>query len=171
MSSSARPVMDWLGPRTAKVFAAAGLIDSNDDASTMRSSSRIGLSRTGSKRNARVRQIQQQRASSRIAQSEASGSNSSWGRSGSVSQTIATSETGGGHVDVHTHSPTLSTARTNFSGSPSTAPTPVSAFSTSAHQQLHSTISSTSTTCWSGPLLRHGISESILVISYHVMCG
>jgi hypothetical protein len=88
-----------------------------------------------------VQQIQQQqRASSRIALSDASGSNSSWGQSGSISQTFTTSETGGGHVDVHTHNPTLSTTRTNFSGSPSMAPTSISTFSTLTHQQLHSSI-------------------------------
>ena len=140
LSSSARPVTDWLGPRTAKVFAAAGLIESSDDASTMRSTSRLGLARTGSERTSRVQQIQQRAASSssRITLSEASGSNSSWGRSGSVSQTMGTSEA---LVEAHTHSPTYSISRTNFSGSPSTAPTSVSAFSAvSTHQQLQSTI-------------------------------
>jgi hypothetical protein len=73
-SSSARPVMGWLG--TAKVFTTAGLIESNNDAWTMRSVSRLGVSRTGSERNARMQQIQQQHVSSRTALSDASRSNS-----------------------------------------------------------------------------------------------
>jgi hypothetical protein len=131
--SNARPSPEWLGPRTARAFAAAGLLDNDKDSSgnLNRSTSRAGLARSGSDRNTRS-----QRAPSRIALSEASGSNSSWGRSGSVCYTMTASEPGGGLIESPTFSPI--TPRTNFSGG-STAPTSVSAVS-SAQLSLQNTV-------------------------------
>ncbi|CCM04161.1 uncharacterized protein FIBRA_06323 [Fibroporia radiculosa] len=125
---SSRPAAaEWLGPRTAKAFAAAGLLDFDREVSR-RTPSRLGMTRS-SFDDSRSRYTP-----SRMAFSEA-GSSSSWGqrsgsisRAGSVSRTIT--DTGGGF----TESVSASTPRTAFSGV-STAPTSVST-SSSAH--LHS---------------------------------
>lgn len=110
---------DWLGPRTAKAFAAAGLLDLDKEGS-LPSVSRPG-SRFGSARS--ERDMRSQYAPSRMAFSEA-GSRASWGRrSGSISRTVASSEI------ITSESASASTPRTAFSAA-STAPTSLSAAST-----------------------------------------
>ena len=116
--SNRPPVMEWLGPRTVKAFAAAGLLDGDRDGSNMHSS---GPSKYASLRSHNERE--DRFVPSRMAFSEAA-STSSWGRSGSVSRGMTPSEGG-----VTWGSLTFSTPRTTFSGS--TAPTSVSATSSS----------------------------------------
>ncbi|KAI5985728.1 hypothetical protein EDD15DRAFT_2554337 [Pisolithus albus] len=115
--SNRPPAMDWLGPRTAKAFAAAGLLDVDRDGTN-------GLGRYSSLRGNNEREDRY--VPSRMAFSEAA-STCSWGRSGSVSRVMTPSE-----AVTWAGSPTFSVPRTTFSGG-STAPTSVSA-SSSAHQ-------------------------------------
>ncbi|KAI1787096.1 hypothetical protein LXA43DRAFT_737751 [Ganoderma leucocontextum] len=113
-----RNMTDWLGPRTAKAFAAAGLLDLDKDSpgSSSRPSSRFGTSRSSIDRDSRSRYTP-----SRMAYSEA-GSTSSYGaRSGSVSRAAGYPE--GAVGPMGEMSP-----RTVFS-SASTTPTSVSASS------------------------------------------
>lgn len=116
--SNRPPAMEWLGPRTVKAFAAAGLLDGDRDGSSIHASGagRYASLRAHSEREDRF-------VPSRTAFSEAA-STSSWGRSGSVSRGMTPSEGG-----VTWGSPTFSGPRTTFSGS--TAPTSVSATSSS----------------------------------------
>lgn len=120
-----RSMADWLGPRTAKAFAAAGLLDFDKDApsasaSASRPSSRFGTTRSSLDRDSRSRYTP-----SRTAFSEA-GSSSSWGaRSGSVSRAAGYSE---GMSTAGPLSEAVSTPRTVFS-SASTAATSISASS------------------------------------------
>ncbi|KAI0944232.1 hypothetical protein AcW1_001988 [Taiwanofungus camphoratus] len=122
--SNSRLGADWLGPRTQKAFAAAGLLDLDKDGSgsgsgstSRRTQSRFGSSRSSIEQDSRARLIP-----SRMAFSDA-GSSSSWVRcSGSISRTVTMSEAGG------PRSESASTPRTVFSSS-STAPTSVSAAS------------------------------------------
>ncbi|TCD60468.1 hypothetical protein EIP91_010044 [Steccherinum ochraceum] len=127
-TSGRPPTTEWLGPRTAKAFAAAGLIDVDKDVSPpppSRPGSRFGTTRSQGDRDSRS-----QYAPSRMAFSEA-GSGSSWGRrSGSISRP-AMSEING------PLSESASTPRTTFSTG-STALTSVS--STSVQQHLQSEI-------------------------------
>ncbi|EGN92060.1 hypothetical protein SERLA73DRAFT_164231 [Serpula lacrymans var. lacrymans S7.3] len=122
--SNRPPTTEWLGPRTAKAFAAAGLLDPERDSREAQSgggASRYASIRTSSERESRY-------TPSRMALSEA-GSTSSWGRNGSISRTMTPSEAG----MAWTGSPTFSsTPRTTFSGG-STAPTSISV-SSSAQQ-------------------------------------
>ncbi|KAF9236542.1 hypothetical protein BU15DRAFT_49843 [Melanogaster broomeanus] len=119
--SNRPPTMEWLGPRTVKAFAAAGLLDGDRDGPNSHTSGvgRYGSLRSGSEREERY-------VPSRMAFSEAA-STSSWGRRGSVSRVMTPSEGG----VTWTGSPTFSVPRTTFSGS--TAPTSISA-SSSAQQ-------------------------------------
>ncbi|KAH8093119.1 hypothetical protein BXZ70DRAFT_440582 [Cristinia sonorae] len=125
-SSGRPPVTDWLGPRTAKAFAAAGLIDVDKEASQpgpSRPASRFSTTRSQTERDSGSRY-----APSRMAFSEA-GSGSSWGRrSGSISRTGAMSEVNG------PLSESASTPRTTFSTG-STALTSVSGSSVQQHLQ------------------------------------
>jgi len=116
--SNRPPVMEWLGPRTVKAFAAAGLLDGERDASNTHAS---GSGRYASLRGHSERE--DRFVPSRMAFSEAA-STSSWGRSGSVSRGMTPSEGG-----ITWGSPTFSAPRTTFSGS--TAPTSISATSSS----------------------------------------
>ncbi|KAG6377997.1 hypothetical protein JVT61DRAFT_14795 [Boletus reticuloceps] len=113
--SNRPPVMEWLGPRTVKAFAAAGLLDGDRDGpnTPVSGPSKYASLRAHCEREDRF-------APSRMAFSEAA-STSSWGRSGSVSR-MTPSEGG-----VAWGSPTFSGPRTTFSGS--TAPTSISATS------------------------------------------
>ncbi|KAI0655811.1 hypothetical protein C8Q70DRAFT_936193 [Cubamyces menziesii] len=115
--------MDWLGPRTQKAFAAAGLLDFDKDSpgSASRPASRFGTTRSS---------IERERARytpSRMAFSEA-GSSSSWGAR-SISRATGYADMPGGPS-----SESMSTPRTTFS-SASTAPTSVSASSSAQHMQ------------------------------------
>ncbi|KAF7966606.1 hypothetical protein HWV62_27182 [Athelia sp. TMB] len=118
-ASSARraPAAEWLGPRTAKAFAAAGLLDHEKTVHAASASStslgRYGSIRGGPEHDPRT----QYNAPSRVAFSEASGSTSSWGRSRSASRTLTMSDAGGALIE----SPTFSLPRTS-----STAPTSIS---------------------------------------------
>ena len=116
--SNRPPVMEWLGPRTVKAFAAAGLLDGDRDGFNTHPSgpSKYATLRAHSEREDRF-------VPSRMAFSEAA-STSSWGRSGSVSRGMTPSEGG-----ITWGSPTFSAPRTTFSGS--TAPTSISAASSS----------------------------------------
>jgi hypothetical protein len=116
--SNQPPVMEWLGPRTVKAFAAAGLLDGDRDGFNTHPSgpSKYASLRAHSEREDRF-------VPSRMAFSEAA-STSSWGRSGSVSRGMTPSEGG-----ITWGSPTFSAPRTTFSGS--TAPTSISAASSS----------------------------------------
>ncbi|KAF7799193.1 hypothetical protein EIP86_010424 [Pleurotus ostreatoroseus] len=120
---------DWLGPRTTKAFAAAGLLDFEKDgiaASASRPGSRFSSTRS-------ERDMRSQYAPSRMAFSE-TGSRSSWSRrSGSISRTAASSDVLSSHGGPLS-SESASIPRTLFSSS-STAPTSVSAAS-SAHKHL-----------------------------------
>jgi len=118
--SSSRPTPEWLGPRTAKAFAAAGLLDQDADLGGRRPASRFGTTRSS------IDDSRSRFAPSRMAFSEA-GSSSSWGqRSGSVSRAGSISRT---VTDVGgPMSESVSTPRTTFS-SASTAPTSISASS------------------------------------------
>lgn len=113
--SNGPPAMEWLGPRTVKAFAAAGLLDGDRDGHGS-GANRYASLRAHNEREDRF-------APSRMAFSEAA-STSSWGRSGSVSRGVTPSEGG-----VTWGSPTFSAPRTTFSGS--TAPTSISAASSS----------------------------------------
>lgn len=119
--SNRPPAMEWLGPRTVKAFAAAGLLDGDRDGSNTHASGagRYASLRAHSEREDRF-------VPSRAAFSETT-STSSWGRNGSVSRGVTPSEGG-----LTWGSPTFSAPRTTFSGS--TAPTSVSA--TSSSQQV-----------------------------------
>ena len=91
---------DWLGPRTAKAFAAAGLLDFDKDSpsSASRPPSRFGPSRSSIDRDSRSRYTP-----SRMAYSEAGSSSSHGARSGSVSRAAGYSEgpsTAGAAVNV-----------------------------------------------------------------------
>jgi hypothetical protein len=120
--SARRPTAEWLGPRTAKAFAAAGLLDQEmASRGNAGGSSRYGSMKCTIEQDPRG----QYNAPSRMAFSEASGSTSSWGRSRSASRTLTMSEVGGALTDSPTYSPT---PRTTFSGG-STAPTSISASS------------------------------------------
>lgn len=130
---SKRPV-DWLGPRTAKAFAAAGLLDGERDTagpSVSRPGSRFGSTRS-------ERDFRSHYAPSRAGFSDI-GSSSSWGRrSGSISHTITSSEAISSGMGTP-HSDSASTPRTTFSGA-STAPTSIS--SSSVHRHLQDELSS-----------------------------
>ena len=82
-SPAPRTATEWLGPRTAKAFAAAGLLDRDRDGSS--SASRFGSVRSLGDRDQRAL------APSRIAMSEAGSVASSW-RSGSVSRAMTHSD-------------------------------------------------------------------------------
>ncbi|KAG6332617.1 hypothetical protein ID866_6470 [Astraeus odoratus] len=116
--SNRPPVMEWLGPRTAKAFAAAGLLDGDRDGMNLHG--RYGSSRGNNEREDRF-------VPSRMAFSEAA-SSSSWGRRGSISRVMTPSDGG----VTWAGSPTFSAPRTTFSGG-STAPTSISV-SSSAQQ-------------------------------------
>lgn len=123
-SSSRAPAAEWLGPRTAKAFAAAGLLD-HERAAGRASASSTNLGRYGSVKGGPEQDPRMQYgAPSRVAFSEASGSTSSWGRSRSASRTLTMSDAGGALME----SPTFSIPRTTLSVS-STAPTSISASS------------------------------------------
>lgn len=121
-----RPI-DWLGPRTAKAFAAAGLLEGEHEVgapSASRPGSRFGTSRS-------ERDIRSQYAPSRAGFSDL-GSSSSWGRrSGSISRNSES-------VLGTPLSDSASTPRTTFSAS--TAPTSVS--SSSMHRHLQDELNS-----------------------------
>ena len=130
--STRRPTAEWLGPRTAKAFAAAGLLD-HDKTFTMDAPPHRGAPSRGTSEF----DTRQYSAPSRMAFSE-SGSAASWGRSRSASRTLTMSDTGG----ALTESPTLSTTpRTTFSGH-STAPTSISASSSMTQSTMQTTIQS-----------------------------
>ncbi|KIM66420.1 hypothetical protein SCLCIDRAFT_1211180 [Scleroderma citrinum Foug A] len=99
--SNRPPVMEWLVPRTAKAFAAAGLLDIDRDGTNP-------LGRYSSLRGNNERE--ERYVPSRMAFSEAA-STSSWGRSGSVSRVMTPSEGG----VTWAGSPTFSVPRTTFS--------------------------------------------------------
>ena len=133
--SSRRPTAEWLGPRTAKAFAAAGLLDHEKSGKAgANGSSRHFLMKGGAEQDPRT----QYNAPSRMAFSEASGSTSSWGPSRSASRTLTMSEAGGALTESPTYSPT---PRTTFSSS-STAPTSISASSSMAQPSLNLAIQS-----------------------------
>ncbi|KAI6030087.1 hypothetical protein EDC04DRAFT_2869037 [Pisolithus marmoratus] len=106
--SNRPPAMDWLGPRTAKAFAAAGLLDVDRDGAN-------GYS-----------EREDRYVPSRMAFSEVA-STCSWGRSGSISRVMTPSE-----AVTWAGSPTFSVPRTTLSGGSTTA-TSISA-SSSSHQ-------------------------------------
>ncbi|KAL4070065.1 hypothetical protein V8B97DRAFT_523459 [Scleroderma yunnanense] len=112
--SNRPPVMEWLGPRTVKAFAAAGLLDIDRDRTSPHG--RYSSLRGNNEREDRY-------VPSRMAFSEAA-STCSWGRSGSISRVMTPSEGG----VTWAGSPTFSAPRTTFSGG-STAPTSISASS------------------------------------------
>ncbi|KAI6022964.1 hypothetical protein BKA83DRAFT_353874 [Pisolithus microcarpus] len=95
--SNRPPAMDWLGPRTAKAFAAAGLLDMEPN----------GLGRYSSLRG--NNEGEDRYVPSRMAFSEAT-STCSWGRSGSVSRVMTPSE-----AVTWAGSPTFSVPHTTFS--------------------------------------------------------
>ncbi|KAI0049077.1 hypothetical protein FA95DRAFT_1557349 [Auriscalpium vulgare] len=113
------PSTEWLGPRAAKAFAAAGLLDHDRDANVSGAGSRFATVRSMGEHDYRS-----QYAPSRAAFSEA-GSGSSWR---SVSRAMTNSEHGAIFDSVST------TPRTTFS-SGSTAPTSVSGASSPQHVQ------------------------------------
>ncbi|KAI9060375.1 hypothetical protein FKP32DRAFT_1595454 [Trametes sanguinea] len=114
---------DWLGPRTQKAFAAAGLLDFEKESpgSASRPASRFSTTRSS------VERERSRYTPSRMAFSEA-GSNSSWGAR-SVSRA-----TGYGDMPGGPSSESMSTPRTTFS-SASTAPTSISASSSRHNMQ------------------------------------
>ncbi|KAH9852874.1 hypothetical protein C2E23DRAFT_885245 [Lenzites betulinus] len=124
--SPASRATDWLGPRTQKAFAAAGLLDFDKESprSASRPASRFGTTRSS------VERERSRYAPSRMAFSEA-GSSSSWGAR-SLSRA-----TGYGEIVGGPSSESMSTPRTTFSAS-STAPTSISA--SSSNQHMHSEI-------------------------------
>jgi len=103
--------MEWLGPRTAKAFAAAGLLDHDPNNSP---GSRFGSVRSLGDRDQRAL------APSRIAMSEAGSVASSW-RSGSVSRAMTHSEATG-----HDSASTSTGAPRTTRSAESTAPTSIS---------------------------------------------
>jgi len=107
-SPGPRTATEWLGPRTVKAFAAAGLLDRDRDLSN--NASRFGSVRSLGDRDQRAL------APSRLALSEAGSVASSW-RSGSVSRAMT-------HSDV-TASTSTGAPRTTRSAE-STAPTSIS---------------------------------------------
>ena len=109
-SPGPRTATEWLGPRTAKAFAAAGLLDRDRDRDLSNSASRFGSVRSLGDRDQRVL------APSRLALSEAGSVASSW-RSGSVSRAMT-------HSDMTTSTST-GAPRTTRSAE-STAPTSIS---------------------------------------------
>jgi hypothetical protein len=106
-SPGPRAATEWLGPRTAKAFAAAGLLDRDRDRDRDRDASRFGSVRSLGDRDQRAL------APSRLALSEAGSVASSW-RSGSVSRAMT-------HSDMTTSTST-GAPRTTRSAE-STAPT------------------------------------------------
>ncbi|KAI0270399.1 hypothetical protein BC834DRAFT_511342 [Gloeopeniophorella convolvens] len=104
-SRAPRPATEWLGPRTAKAFAAAGLLERERDA---------GASRFASVRSLGDRDTRAL-APSRLALSEAGSAASSW-RSGSVVSRALT----------HSDGAALDTASSSTGARDSTAPTSVS---------------------------------------------
>lgn len=127
-----RPV-DWLGPRTAKAFAAAGLLDSERDASPGPSASRPG-SRFGFGSSRSERDFRSHYAPSRAGFSDVGPSASaSWARrSGSISRGSESL------LGTPLSDSASTTPRTTYSA-PSTAPTSVSA--SSAQRMLHEELS------------------------------
>ncbi|KAI0691815.1 hypothetical protein BC835DRAFT_100010 [Cytidiella melzeri] len=128
-SSTSRPP-DWMGPRTAKVFAAAGLLQEDRDSaspSTSRPGHRYGITSSRSDRDFRS-----QYAPSRAGFSEV-GSTTSWGRrSGSISHTCTSSEARSA-MGTPLSDSVMTTPRTTYSAA-STAPTSVS---TASSMQKH----------------------------------
>ncbi|KAI0640864.1 hypothetical protein C8Q79DRAFT_920364 [Trametes meyenii] len=122
-TSPAPRATDWLGPRTQKAFAAAGLLDFDKESpgSASRPASRFGTTRSSTERE------RSRYAPSRMAFSEA-GSSSSWGAR-SISRATGYADLAGGPS-----SEIMSAPRTTFSGA-STAPTSVSASSSVQHMQ------------------------------------
>ncbi|KAI0351114.1 hypothetical protein OH77DRAFT_969571 [Trametes cingulata] len=118
-ASPAPRAMDWLGPRTQKAFAAAGLLDFDKESpgNTSRPASRFGTTRSSIERE------RSRYTPSRMAFSEA-GSSSSWGAR-SISRATGYADMGG---------PSSESPRTTFS-SASTAPTSISASSSVQHMQ------------------------------------
>ncbi|KAI9507301.1 hypothetical protein F5148DRAFT_981594 [Russula earlei] len=108
-SPAPRPT-EWLGPRTAKAFAAAGLLDRDANG---------GASRFGSVRSLGDRD-QRPLAPSRLAASEAGSAASSW-QSGSVSRAMTHSEATG-----HDSASTSTGAPRTTRSADSTAPTSIS---------------------------------------------
>jgi len=102
--------MEWIGPRTAKAFAAAGLLDHDPNSP----GSRFGSVRSLGDRDQRAL------APSRIAMSEAGSVASSW-RSGSVSRAMTHSEATG-----HDSASTSTGAPRTTRSAESTAPTSIS---------------------------------------------
>ncbi|KAI0820525.1 hypothetical protein BC628DRAFT_1413065 [Trametes gibbosa] len=127
-ASPASRATDWLGPRTQKAFAAAGLLDFDKESpgSASRPASRFGTTRSN------VERERSRYTPSRMAFSEA-GSSSSWGAR-SLSRATGYGEMVGGPS-----SESMSTPRTTFSAA-STAPTSISASSSAQH--MHSEIQS-----------------------------
>jgi hypothetical protein len=123
-----RQASDSLGPRTAKAFAAAGLLESDNE---QRVHSSIHHFRFGSMRATTERDVLSRSTHSRMAYSDASDTNVSWGRSNSGSRTNTVSEADGRFSDSPTYT---NTPRTTFSAL-STAPTTASTFSSS--QSMH----------------------------------
>ena len=103
--------MEWLGPRTAKAFAAAGLLDHDPNNSP---GSRFGSVRSLGDRDQRAL------APSRIAMSEAGSVASSW-RSGNVSRAMTHSE-----ATAHDSASTSTGAPRTTRSAESTAPTSIS---------------------------------------------
>lgn len=124
---------EWLGPRTAKAFAAAGLLGSDREherdvagPSASRPGSRFGFGTVRSDRDTRSQYVPSRAGFSEL------GSSSSWGRrSGSISHTGASSELGTPLSDS-----AMTTPRTTYSAA-STAATSISAAS-SVHKHLQS---------------------------------
>ena len=110
-SPGPRTATEWLGPRTAKAFAAAGLLDRDRDRDLNGSASRFGSVRSLGDRDQRAL------APSRLALSEAGSVASSW-RSGSVSRAMT-------HSDMTATSTSTGAPRTTRSAE-STAPTSIS---------------------------------------------
>ena len=130
--SVVRPT-DWLGPRTAKAFAAAGLLDRPEKDGSVAAASRPGSRFSATTRS--DRDMRSQYAPSRTGFSDIV-SRASWGRrSGSISRTATSSEI----LSSHGESGTASTPRTTFSAA-STAPTSISAVSSSSQKYLQSEI-------------------------------
>ncbi|KAI0799611.1 hypothetical protein BC629DRAFT_1438685 [Irpex lacteus] len=122
---------EWMGPRTARVFAAAGLLDEERESvgpSASRPGTRFGFNPSRSERD-----VRSQYAPSRAGFSEI-GSSVSWGRrSGSISHTGTSS-------DIYSAMGTpdsIMTPRTTYSAS--TAPTSISSVS-SVQRHLQSEI-------------------------------
>ena len=115
-SPGPRTATEWLGPRTAKAFAAAGLLDRDRDRDRERDLGNNNASRFGSVRSLGDRD-QRALAPSRLALSEAGSVASSW-RSGSVSRAMT-------HSDM-TASTSTGAPRSTTRSAESTAPTSIS---------------------------------------------